>query len=114
MSPSGTPPKIAILNFIDAKAGKWYDLENTLINEISPLVKKSKYIKSWGVHKIVSPSEDDSDYIIASFYNSMNDYYSRRIKTAKPNKSGIERMEKLSSMRDYVRQEVLELVLSQR
>ena len=44
----------------------------------------------------------------------MNDYYSRRIKTAKPNKSGIERMEKLSSMRDYVRQEVLELVLSQR
>ena len=111
---SGTPPKIAILNFIDAKAGKWYDLENTLINEISPLVKKSNYIKSWGVHKIVSPSEDDSDYIIASFYNSMNDYYSRRIKTAKPNKSGIERMEKLSTMRDYVRQEVLELVLSER
>ena len=31
----GTPPKIAILNFIDAKAGKWYDLENTLKNEIS-------------------------------------------------------------------------------
>ena len=45
--------KIAILNFIDAKAGKWYDLENMLIKEISPILKKSKFIKSWGVHKIV-------------------------------------------------------------
>ena len=36
------------------------------------------------------------------------------LKQPKPNKSGIERMEKLSSMRDYVRQEVLELVLSER
>lgn len=111
---SGTPPKIAILNFIDAKAGKWYDLENTLINEILPLVKKRSYIKGWGVHKIVSPRNDDSDYIIASFYDSMNDYHRRGIKTTKPDKSRIERNKKLSSMRDNVRQEVLELVLSER
>ena len=110
----GTPPKIAILNFIDAKAGKWYDLENALINEISPQIKKSNFIKSWGVHKIVSPKEDDSDYIIASFYSSMNDYYKRRVNTAKPSKSRIERMNKLNSMREGVRQEVLELVLSER
>lgn len=110
----GTPPKIAILNFIDAKAGKWYDLENTLINEISPQIKKSNFIKSWGVHKIVSPREDDSDYIIASFYSSMDDYYKRRVNTTKPSKSRIERMNKLNSMRDNVRQEVLQLVLSER
>lgn len=110
----GTPPKIAILNFIDAKAGKWYDLENTLINEISPQIRKSNFIKSWGVHKIVSPREDDSDYIIASFYSSMDDYYKRRVNTTKPSKSRIERMNKLNSMRDNVRQEVLQLVLSER
>ena len=111
---SGTPPKIAILNFIDAKAGKWYDLENTLINEISPQRRKSKFIKSWGLHKIVSPREDDSDYIIASFYSSMDDYYKRGVITTKPSKSQIERMNKLNSMRDIVRQEVLQLVLSER
>ena len=110
----GTPPKIAILNFINAKAGKWFDLENTLINEISPLIKKSNFIKSWGVHKIVSPREDDSDYIIASFYSSMNDYYKRGVNTKKPSKSRIKRMNKLSTMREGVRQEVLELVLSER
>tara|TARA_B100001057_G_scaffold102449_1_gene99690 strand:+ start:345 stop:1082 length:738 start_codon:yes stop_codon:yes gene_type:complete len=110
----GTPPKIAILNFINAKAGKWYDLENTLINEISPQIRKSNFIKSWGVHKIVSPREDDSDYIIASFYSSMNDYYKRGVNTIKPSKSRIERMNKLNKMRDVVRQEVLELVLSER
>lgn len=110
----GTPPKIAILNFINAKAGKWYDLENTLINEISPQIRKSNFIKSWGVHKIVSPREDDSDYIIASFYSSMNDYYKRGVNTIKPSKSGIERINKLNKMRNVVRQEVLELVLSER
>ena len=111
---SGTPPKIAILNFIEAKTGKWYDLENTLTNEILPLVKKSKFIKSWGIHKIVSPPEDESDYIISSFYDSMDDYYKRGINTTKPNKNRVERMKKLNTMREEVRQEVLELILSER
>ena len=110
----GTPPKIAILNFIDAKAGKWYDLENMLIKEISPILKKSKFIKSWGVHKIVSPNEDESDYIIASFYDSMEDFYMRGTPTNKPSKSRIERFEKLNTMRESVKVEVLELVLSER
>lgn len=110
----GIPPKIAILNFIDAKAGKRHDLENTLKNEILPLVKKSKFIKSWGVHKIVSPREDKSDYIIASFFDSLDDYYKRGINTPKLDKSRIERMKKLNTMREGVRQEVLELILSER
>ena len=111
---SGTPPKIAVLNFIDAKPGKWFDLENTMVNEISPLLEKSKFVKGWGVHKIVSPREDNSDYIIASFFDSISDYYKRGINTTKPSKNRIERMKKLNTMRERVRQEVLELVLSER
>ena len=110
----GTPPKIAILNFIDAKAGKWYDLENTLINEVLPRVKKSDFVKGWGLHKIVSPDEDESDYIVGSFFDSMNDYYKRGINTSMLDKSRIERMKKLNTMREGVKQEVLELVLSER
>ena len=44
----------------------------------------------------------------------MNDYYKRGVNTTKPSKSRIERMNKLNSMREGVRQEVLELILSER
>jgi hypothetical protein len=44
----------------------------------------------------------------------MDDYYKRGVNTTKPSKSQIERMNKLNSMRDIVRQEVLQLVLSER
>ena len=66
------------------------------------------------MHKIVSPSNDESDYIMASFYDSMNDYYKRRTPTNKISKSGLDRIKKMSTMREGVRTEILHLVLSQR
>ena len=109
-----TPPKVAILNFVDAKPGKWSELENTMINEIVPRLKKNSYVKGWGMHKIVSPSNDESDYIMASFYNSMDDYYKRRTPTNNPSKSRTERLKIMGTMREGVRTEVLQLVLSER
>ena len=109
-----TPPKVAILNFVDAKPGKWSELENTMINEIVPRLKKNSYVKGWGMHKIVSPSNDESDYIMASFYNSMDDYYKRRTPTNNPSKSRTERLKRMGTMREGVRTEVLQLVLSER
>ena len=109
-----TPPKVAILNFVDAKPGKWSELENTMVNEIVPRLKKNSYVKGWGMHKIVSPSNDESDYIMASFYGSMEDYYKRRTPTNKLSKSRLDRMKKMSTMREGVRTEVLQLVLSER
>jgi hypothetical protein len=109
-----SPPKVAILNFVNAKPGKWSELENTMVNEIVPRLKKNSYVKGWGMHKIVSPSNDESDYIMASFYNSMNDYYKRRTPTNKISKSGLDRIKKMSTMREGVRTEILQLVLSER
>ena len=109
-----TPPKVAILNFVDAKPGKWSELENTMVNEIVPRLKKIEFLMGWGLHKIVSPSNDESDYIMASFYDSMDDYYKRRTPTNKPSKSNLDRMKKMSTMREGVRTEILQLVLSER
>ena len=47
-------------------------------------------------------------------YQIVCDYYKRGINTTKPSKNRIERMKKLNTMRERVRQEVLELVLSER
>ena len=42
------------------------------------------------MHKIVSPSSDESDNIMASFYDSMDNFYKRRTPTNKPSKSGLD------------------------
>ena len=70
-------PKVAFLNFVDAKSGKWSELENTMVNEIVPRLRKNSYVKGWCMHKIVSHSSDASDYIVASFYYFMDNYYKK-------------------------------------
>ena len=49
-----------------------------------------------------------------SVLDSMNDYYKRRTPTNKISKSGLDRIKKMSTMREGVRTEILQLVLSER
>ena len=83
-------PKVTILNFVDVKPRKYSELENTMVNEIVPRLRKKFFVEGQIMHKIVSPSSDESDYIMASFYDSMDNFYKRRTPTNKPSKSGLD------------------------
>ena len=109
-----TQPKVTISNFVDVKPRKQSELENTMVNEIVPRLRKKFFVEGQIMHKIVSPSSDESDYIMATFYNSIKDYYKRRTPTNKLSKSGLDRIKKMSTMREGVRTEILQLVLSER
>ena len=61
-----------------------------MVNEIVPRLSKKFFVKGQGMHKIISPSSDESDYIMASFYDSMDDFYKRRTPTNKPSKYGLD------------------------
>tara|TARA_B100000941_G_C28236306_1_gene414141 strand:+ start:74 stop:259 length:186 start_codon:yes stop_codon:yes gene_type:complete len=55
-----------------------------MVNEIVPMLRKNFFVKGQGMHKIVSTSSDESDYIMASFYDSIDDYYKRRTPKINP------------------------------
>ena len=94
-----------------------YEYEKMEIDDFMPIHKKNKYIKGWGLHKVVYPlampfEQDKTDYITADFYQSYADIMRRYSETPKPSDSP--RTIPMSEIRENLRQEVFKLVLSER
>ncbi len=107
------PPKHLTLNFYDVDWTSSYDYEKTALSTVESK-QKSKYLKGWGLHKIVSKINDEADYIAASFYDSPEDSYKRYINTREPSAAQKERGKKMQKMLSLVRRENMQLVLFER
>lgn len=109
------PPQFLLLNFIEVNPLKNYDFEKIALNNLEER-KKSNYLKSWGLHKILSPSigEDYPDYITANFFDSQMDFYKRRMATNQPTEEYIKRQNSLENIRDFTSFETMELVMCER
>ena len=109
----GKPAQIVVLNFSDVGAGKAYDYEQ-FVNSRVPSMKNNQMLKGYGLHKIVSPQNDGSDYISARFYDSQQDLHKTGISTTKPSKERLNRIKKWQSMASRVKTQMFQLVLSER
>ena len=77
-------------------------------------MKNNQMLKGYGLHKIVSPHNDESDYINARFFDSTRDMHKSAINTAKPTKERLNRIKKWQSMASRVKTQMFQLVLSER
>ena len=80
-------------------------------------ILKVKLVKGWGLHKIVSPSNNNleaSNYVVARFFDSMSDIYNMMDQTNPMSKSMQVTMKNISDLRKIKRSQVLSLVLSER
>tara|TARA_B100000925_G_C21993676_1_gene467907 strand:+ start:818 stop:1555 length:738 start_codon:yes stop_codon:yes gene_type:complete len=109
----GKPSQIVVLNFHDIKAGKDYDYEQ-FINSRVPSMQGNELLKGYGLHKIVSPINDGSDYISARFFDSQQDLHKNNVNTTKPSKDRLNRIKKWNSMASRVKTQMFQLVLSER
>jgi hypothetical protein len=109
------PSQFLVLNFIEVNPLKDYEFEKIALNNLEAR-KNSKYLKSWGLHKILSPSvgDDYPDYIAANFFDSQMDFYKRRIATNQPSEQYIKRTNSLNDIRQFSRFETMELVMFER
>ena len=110
------PTNFVVLNFMDVKKNA-YVYEQMELNRFMPIHKKNKFIKGWGLHKVVYPlampfGQDKTDYITADFYESYGDIMRRYSKTSKPSNSP--QAIPMGEIRENLRQEVFKLVLSER
>ena len=110
------PTNYVVLNFMDVKKSA-YEYEKMELNRFMPIHKKNKFIKGWGLHKVVYPlampfGQDKTDYITADFYESYRDIMKRYSETPKPSNSPQE--VPMGEIRENLRQEVFRLVLSER
>ena len=109
----GKPAQIVVLNFFDVGGGKWYDYEQFVKSRV-PSMKNNQMLKGYGLHKIVSAHNDESDYINARFFDSQQDMHKSAINTAKPTKERLNRIKKWQSMASRVKTQMFQLVLSER
>ena len=72
------PPKYAVLDWMMVDPIDFYEYEQTELKTFLPMQKSNKIVKGWGLHKVVSPSNNNleaSNYVVARFFDSMSDIY---------------------------------------
>ena len=79
--------------------------------------KSNKLVKGWGLHKVVSPSNNNieaSNYVVARFFNSMSDIFNMMDQTNPISNSMKATLKNMFDLRKIKRSQVLSLVLSER
>ena len=95
----------------------FYEYEQTELKTFLPLQKSNKIVKGWGLHKIVSPRNNNTEaasYIVARFFDSMPDIYNMMDQTSPMSKTMKATYKNILSLRKIKRSQVLSLVLSER
>ena len=111
------PPKYAVLDWMMVEPMDFYEYEKTELKTFLPMQKSNKVVKGWGLHKVISPSNNNieaSSYIVARFFNSMSDIYNMMDQTNPLSKNMKITMKNISELRQIKRSQVLSLVLSER
>jgi hypothetical protein len=111
------PPKYAILDWMIVDPINFYDYEKIELNTFLPMQKSNKLVKGWGLHKVISPSNNNleaSNYVVARFFDSMTDIYNMMDETNQLSKNMKATMKNISGLRKIKRSQVLSLVLSER
>ena len=107
------PPKHLVLNFLDVDWKNYHDYEKLALSNIEER-KNSKYLKSWGLHKIVSRTNGKADYLAANFYDSPVDVYKRFTPTSPVNASQKKRSDAMGKMIKLIKRENMQLILFER
>ena len=111
------PPKYAVLDWMIVDPIDFYKYEQTELKTFLPMQKSNKLVKGWGLHKVVSPSNNNleaSNYVVARFFNSMSDIYNMMDQTNPLSKNMKATMKNIFDLRKIKRSQVLSLVLSER
>ena len=107
------PPKHLVLNFIDVDWKNYHEYEKLALSNIEER-KKSKYLKSWGLHKIVSRTNEKADYLAANFYDSPVDAYKRFTPTSPVSAAQKKRRDAMGKMIKLIKRENMQLILFER
>ena len=111
------PAKFAVLDWMMVDPTDFYDYEQMELKTFLPMQKSNKYLKGWGLHKVITPRNNNlegSDYVVARFFNNMSDIYNMMDQTNPMGKSMKATMKKITNLRTIKRSQVLRLVLSER
>tara|TARA_B100001250_G_scaffold271356_1_gene234256 strand:- start:329 stop:1078 length:750 start_codon:yes stop_codon:yes gene_type:complete len=111
------PPKFAVLDWMMVDPIDFYEYEQTELKTFLPMQKSNKIVKGWGLHKVVSPSNNNleaSNYVVARFFDSMSDIYNMMDQTNPLSKNMKATMKNIMDLRKIKRSQVLSLVLSER
>jgi len=111
------PPKYAVLDWMIVDPIDFYKYEQTELKTFLPMQKSNKLVKGWGLHKVVSPSNNNleaSNYFVVRFFNSMSDIYNMMDQTNPLSKNMKATMKNIFDLRKIKRSQVLSLVLSER
>ena len=111
------PPKFVVLDWMMVSPLDYYEYEQTELKTFLPLQKANKIVKGWGLHKIVSPLNNNTEaasYIVARFFDSMPDIYNMMDQTNPMSKTMKATYKNILSLRKIKRSHVLSLVLSER
>ena len=111
------PPKYAVLDWMMVDPIDFYEYEQTELKTFLPMQKSNKIVKGWGLHKVVSPSNNNleaSNYVVARFFDSMSDIYNMMDQTNPLSKNMKATMKNIMDLRKIKRSQVLSLVLSER
>ena len=110
-------PKLVVLDWMMVNPLDFYEYEQTELKTFLPLQKANKKVKGWGLHKIVSPRNNNIDaasYIVARFFDSISDIYDMMDQTSPMSKTMLSTYKNILSLRKIKRSQVLRLVLSER
>ena len=111
------PPKYAVLDWMIVNPINFYEYEKTELKTFLPMQKSNKLVKGWGLHKVVSPSNNNieaSNYVVARFFNSMSDIFNMMDQTNPISNSMKATLKNMFDLRKIKRSQVLSLVLSER
>ena len=107
------PPKYLVLNFIDVDWKNYYEYEKLALSNIEDR-KKSKYLKSWGLHKVVSRTNEKADYLAANFYDSPVEVYKRFTPTNPMSATQKKRRDAMGKMTKLIKRENMQLIMFER
>tara|TARA_A100001011_G_scaffold64900_2_gene65664 strand:- start:1214 stop:1972 length:759 start_codon:yes stop_codon:yes gene_type:complete len=111
------PAKFAVLDWMMVDPIDFYAYEQMELKTFLPMQKSNKSVKGWGLHKVISPSNNNieaADYVVARFFDSMSDIYNMIDQTNPMSKSMRATMTKITDLRTIKRSQVLRLILSER
>lgn len=110
------PVNVVQLGYMDVDLLNFFEYEQMELNNFMPAHKKNPLLRGWALHSIDTPhAEDEDDYLVANFFESMNDMYKNSYgfatqlsKQEKANYSNILKLRKMTKV------EVLSLVMAVR
>lgn len=109
------PVDFVQLGFMNVDPTRLYEYEQMEINQFMPVHKANKFIKGWGLHRIVTPKgENDPNYIVANFFESRSAIYENTNNVISLSKQEQKNYSEILKLRTMSKVQIAQLVLAVR